>query len=64
MTVQHYLISQISVCCMSQALQSNCQGCYQLWDIFTEQQFEANKYCEIKCQRIKVYSQNKLSSIF
>lgn len=53
MTVQHYLISQfgLGVCTTkSQTLQSNCQGYYHLWDIciFTQQQFEANKHCEIK----------------
>lgn len=65
MTVQHYLISRFGVCCMSQALQSNCQGYYQLWDIciFTQQQFEANKHCEIKFEWIDVSSDNKLASI-
>lgn len=66
MTEQHYLIRQFGVCCMSQALQSNCQGYYRLWDIciFTRQQFVANKYCEIKFGLINVCSDNTLGSIF
>lgn len=65
MTEQHYLISPFGVCCVSQALQSNCQGYYQLWDIciFTQQQFEVNKHCEIKFGRINAFSDDKLASV-
>lgn len=65
MTEQHYLISPFGVCCVSQALQSNCQGYYQLWDIciFTQQQFEVNKHSEIKFGWINVFSDDKLASM-
>lgn len=65
MTEQQYLIREFGTCCMSQALQSNCQGYYRLWDIciFTRQQFAANKYCEIKFGLMNVFSENKVRSI-
>lgn len=56
------------VCCISRALQSNCQEYYHLWDIciFTQQHFEANKQWEIKFGWITLlseYNKNQLNTV-